>query len=188
MAHAYHDELGLPTVTVRPFNVFGPGQIGGGAIRAFIEAALAGRDLTIHGDGSQIRAWCYVDDMVEGAAARLEHPNAVGESFNIGNARSAVTIFDLAQRIKRLTGCPARSSSSRSTTPTSSCGSRTSTRRASCSASRREVELDEGLDADDRVVPRASAAGVSDPIRLSAGRTSARRSWPRSPRCSSPGS
>ena len=67
MAHAYHDELGLPTVTVRPFNVYGPGQIGGGAIRAFIEAALAGRDLTIHGDGSQIRAWCYVDDMVERA-------------------------------------------------------------------------------------------------------------------------
>ena len=66
MAHAYHDELGLPTVSVRPFNVYGPGQIGGGAIRAFIEAALAGRDLTIHGDGSQIRAWTYVDDMVEG--------------------------------------------------------------------------------------------------------------------------
>ena len=45
MAHAYHEELGLPTVTVHPFNVYGPGQIGGGAIRAFIEAALAGRDL-----------------------------------------------------------------------------------------------------------------------------------------------
>src|SRR5262252_1639856 len=106
MAHAYHDELGLPTVTVHPFNVFGPGQIGGGAIRAFIETALAGRDLTIHGDGSQIRAWCYVDDMVEALLLALEHPNAVGESFNVGNARSAVTIFDLAQRIKRLTECP----------------------------------------------------------------------------------
>ena len=106
MAHAYHSELGLPTVSVRPFNVYGPGQIGGGAIRAFIEAALAGRDLTIHGDGSQIRAWCYVDDMVDGALLALEHENAVGESFNIGNARSAVTIHDLAQRVKRLTGCP----------------------------------------------------------------------------------
>jgi len=106
LAHAYHSELGLPTVSVRPFNVFGPGQIGGGAIRAFIEAALAGRDLTIHGDGSQIRAWCYVDDMVAGTLLALEHPNAVGESFNIGNARSAVTIYDLATRIKRLTGCP----------------------------------------------------------------------------------
>ena len=106
MAHAYHAELGVPTVSVRPFNVYGPGQIGGGAIRAFIEAALAGRDLTIHGDGSQIRAWCYIDDMVDGALLALEHPAAVGESFNIGNARSAVTIHDLATRIKRLTGCP----------------------------------------------------------------------------------
>jgi UDP-glucose 4-epimerase len=106
MAHAYHQELGLPTVSVRPFNVYGPGQIGGGAIRAFIEAALAGRDLVIHGDGSQIRAWCYVDDMIEGLLLALEHPNAVGESFNIGNARSAVTIFDLARRIKALSGCP----------------------------------------------------------------------------------
>ncbi len=106
MAHAYHAELGLPTTSVRPFNVFGPGQIGGGAIRAFIESALAEEDLTIHGDGSQIRAWCYVDDMVNGTLLALEHPNAVGESFNIGNARSAVTIYDLAQRIKRLTGCP----------------------------------------------------------------------------------
>ena len=105
MAHAYHDELGLPTVTVHPFNVYGPGQIGGGAIRAFIEAALAGRDLTIHGDGSQIRAWCFVTDMVSGVLACLERPEAVGQAFNVGNPRSAVTIYDLAQRIKRLTGC-----------------------------------------------------------------------------------
>jgi UDP-glucose 4-epimerase len=106
LAHAYKDELALPTATVRPFNVYGPGQIGGGAIRAFIEAALAGDDLAIHGDGSQIRAWCYVDDMVEGTLLCLSHPDAVGHTFNIGNPRSTVTIFDLATRIKRLTGCP----------------------------------------------------------------------------------
>jgi UDP-glucose 4-epimerase len=106
MAHAYHDELRVPTVTVRPFNVYGPGQIGGGAIRAFIEAALAGNDLTVRGDGAQIRAWCYVDDMVEAVRLCLEHPNAIGQSFNIGNPRSAVTIFDLAQRIKRISGAP----------------------------------------------------------------------------------
>jgi UDP-glucose 4-epimerase len=106
MTRAYYDEFGVPTVSLRPFNVYGPGQIGGGAIRAFIEAALRGDDLVIHGDGSQIRAWCYVDDMVEGVLLALEHPAAVGESFNIGNARSAVTIHDLAQRVKRLTGCP----------------------------------------------------------------------------------
>jgi UDP-glucose 4-epimerase len=106
MAHAYHAELGLPTVTVHPFNVYGPGQIGGGAIRAFIEDALAGRDLTIHGDGSQIRAWCFVDDMVDALLLCLERPEAVGHAFNVGNPRSAVTIYDLAQRVKRLTGCP----------------------------------------------------------------------------------
>ncbi len=106
MAHAYHDELGLPTVTVHPFNVFGPGQIGGGAIRAFIEAALAGEDLTVRGDGSQIRAWCYVTDMVRGVLACLDRPQAVGQAFNIGNPRSSVTIYDLATRVKRLTDCP----------------------------------------------------------------------------------
>jgi UDP-glucose 4-epimerase len=108
MAHAYHDELGLPSVSVRPFNVYGPRQIGGGAIRAFIEAALEGRDLTVHGDGSQIRAWCYVDDLADAILLSLEHPAAVGESFNVGNPRSAVTIYDLASRIKRLTDCPGR--------------------------------------------------------------------------------
>jgi UDP-glucose 4-epimerase len=105
MAHAYHDELGLPTVTVHPFNVYGPGQVGGGAIRAFIETALAGNDLTIHGDGSQIRAWTYVTDMVAGVLLCLERPEAVGQTFNIGNPRSSVTIYDLAQRVKRLSGC-----------------------------------------------------------------------------------
>jgi UDP-glucose 4-epimerase len=105
MTHAYHDELGLPTTTVRPFNVYGPGQIGGGAIRAFIEAALAGRDLTIHGDGSQVRAWCYIDDMVDALLLCLERPEAVGETFNVGNARSTVTILELAERVKRLSGC-----------------------------------------------------------------------------------
>jgi UDP-glucose 4-epimerase len=107
MAHAYREEHGIPVVTVRPFNVFGPGQMGGGAIGDFIEAALAGRDLTIHGDGSQIRAWTYVTDMVSGVLAALEHESAVGQAFNIGNPRSAVTIYDLAQRIKRLTGASA---------------------------------------------------------------------------------
>ena len=106
MAHAYHDELGLPTVTVHPFNVYGPRQIGGGAIRAFIEAAISGRDLEIHNDGSQIRAWTYVTDMVSGVLACLEHPDAVGQAFNIGNPRGTVTIFDLAQRIKRLSDAP----------------------------------------------------------------------------------
>ncbi|MDQ3777571.1 MAG: NAD-dependent epimerase/dehydratase family protein [Actinomycetota bacterium] len=104
LAHAYYDEFGLPTCSVRPFNVYGPGQIGGGAIRAFIETILAGEDLVIHGDGAQIRAWCYVDDLVDALLLVLQRPEAVGEVFNIGNARSVVTVFDLAHRIRRLMG------------------------------------------------------------------------------------
>jgi UDP-glucose 4-epimerase len=104
LAHSYYDEFGLPTCSIRPFNVYGPGQIGGGAIRAFIETILAGEDLVIHGDGSQIRAWCYVDDLVDALLLVLERPEAVGEVYNVGNPRSVVTVFDLAVRVRRLMG------------------------------------------------------------------------------------
>ena len=104
MAHSYFDEFGLPTTTVRPFNIYGPGQVGVGAIHTFTVRALAGEELVIHGDGSQIRAWCYIDDMVDALLLVLEREVAVGETFNVGNTRSTVTILDLAERIKRLTG------------------------------------------------------------------------------------
>jgi UDP-glucose 4-epimerase len=104
LAHSYYDEFGLPTCSMRPFNVYGPGQIGGGAIRAFIETILAGEDIVIHGDGSQIRAWCYVDDLVDALLLLLQRPEAVGEVYNVGNPRSVVTVFDLAVRIRRLMG------------------------------------------------------------------------------------
>jgi nucleoside-diphosphate-sugar epimerase len=102
LAHSYFDEFGLPTCSIRPFNVYGPGQIGGGAIRAFILNALAGENLVIHGDGAQIRAWCYVDDLVDALLILLEHDAAVGQVFNVGNPRSVVTIHDLAERIRRI--------------------------------------------------------------------------------------
>lgn len=104
MAHAYHREFGLPTVTLRPFNVYGPGQVGEGAIHRFVTQALENKDIEIHGDGTQIRAWCYVDDMVDGVLLVMEHPNAIGESFNIGNARAVVTIFGLANTVVRVLG------------------------------------------------------------------------------------
>jgi UDP-glucose 4-epimerase len=104
LTHAYFKQHGLPTVTVRPFNVYGPGQTGEGALSIFIRKALRGEDLLIFGDGTQIRAWCYVDDMVEGVMCALEHPKAVGESFNIGNARAVVTIYGLAEAVCRVVG------------------------------------------------------------------------------------
>lgn len=104
LAHAYFKQYGLPTVTVRPFNVYGPGQTGEGALSIFIRKALKNEDILIFGDGSQIRAWCYVDDMVEGVLCAMEHPKAVGQSFNIGNARAVTTIFGLAEAICRVVG------------------------------------------------------------------------------------
>lgn len=102
LTHAYHRQYGLPAVTVRPFNVYGPGQIGEGAIQIFIRKALKNEDIYIFGDGNQIRAWCYVDDMVDGVMLGLTHPNAVGESFNIGNARAVTTIYGLAEAVCRV--------------------------------------------------------------------------------------
>jgi UDP-glucose 4-epimerase len=104
LVHAYHREFDMPTVTLRPFNVYGPGQVGEGAIHRFVVHALHDHDIEIHGDGTQIRAWCYVDDMVEGILQAMEHPNAVGHSFNIGNARAVVTIYGLANTIVRVLG------------------------------------------------------------------------------------
>ena len=104
LAIAYHQEFGLPVTVVRPFNVYGPGQVGEGAMRIFIEKATANEPIQIHGDGTQIRAWCYVDDMVDGVMLALEHPKAVGESFNIGNQRAVTTIYGLANAVVRITG------------------------------------------------------------------------------------
>lgn len=104
LAHAYFREHNLPTVTLRPFNIYGPGQTGEGAIQIFIRKALKNEPITIYGDGTQIRAWCFVDDMVDALMLALERPEAVGESFNVGNARAVTTIFGLAEAVCRVLG------------------------------------------------------------------------------------
>lgn len=102
LAHAYYKQYKLPVVTVRPFNVYGPGQTGEGAIQIFIKRAMANQDININGDGNQIRAWCYVDDFVECIMLALEKKEAIGESFNIGNARAVTTILGLAETVCRV--------------------------------------------------------------------------------------
>lgn len=102
LAHAYYNQYDLPVVTVRPFNVYGPGQTGEGAIQIFIKRALKNEDIRIDGDGNQIRAWCFVDDFVECLFRCIENPAAIGNSFNIGNARAVITILGLAQTICRV--------------------------------------------------------------------------------------
>ena len=101
---AYWSQHGLPTTVVRPFNVYGPGQVGEGALSTFIKRALRDEEVMIHGSGTQIRAWCYVDDMVDGIMACLTHPSAPGKAFNIGNPRAVTTIYGLANTVIRLLG------------------------------------------------------------------------------------
>ncbi len=102
LAIAYWKEFALPVVSVRPFNIYGPGQMGEGALQIFIKRALMDEDIFIYGDGSQIRAWCYVDDFVSGLMACIEKPEAIGESFNIGNPRAVTTIYGLAETVIRV--------------------------------------------------------------------------------------
>ena len=102
LAHSYYKEYGLPIVTVRPFNIYGPGQVGEGAIHQFVNKAIKNEEIQIHGDGDQIRSWCYIDDFVDGIMLCLEKKEAIGNSFNIGNPRGTVTISMLAQLIKRI--------------------------------------------------------------------------------------
>jgi nucleoside-diphosphate-sugar epimerase len=104
MMHSYHREFGLPTVAIRPFNIYGPRQVGEGAIHHFIKRAIRGEPLSIHNDGAQIRAWCYIDDIVDALVRCLCRDEAVGHSFNIGNPRSTITIYNLAREVVRLAG------------------------------------------------------------------------------------
>ena len=101
---AYWAQHKLPTVALRPFNVYGPGQVGEGALSTFIKRAIRNEPIQIHGSGTQIRAWCYVNDMVAGVMAAIEHPNAPGKAFNIGNPRAVTTIYGLASTVIRLLG------------------------------------------------------------------------------------
>lgn len=103
MTMAYHTYHGLETRIVRIFNTYGPRMRlnDGRVLPAFIGQALRGEDLTIFGDGSQTRSFCYVDDLIEGIYQLLMSDHA--EPVNIGNPHE-ITISDFAEEIIKLTG------------------------------------------------------------------------------------
>ena len=103
-AHAYGDDFGLKVVTVRPFNVYGPRQVGEGAVQQMVGRALKHTDLTVFNDGTQIRSWCFVDDFADAFVTAMESDAAVGQVFNIGNPQATTTVLGLAQALIRLTG------------------------------------------------------------------------------------
>lgn len=96
------EQHNFAATVIRPFNVYGPRQTGEGAIANFCAAALAARPLKIYGDGTPIRSWCHVSDMVAAVKAVLATPAAAGETFNIGNPAETETTLGLARRVRDL--------------------------------------------------------------------------------------
>ena len=106
LCFAYQQERGVPVTILRLFGSYGPGQNRtwwGGPQAVFIDAALRGQEMEVHGDGQQTRSFTYVDDTVDGIVRGLFSERAVGEIFNIGNTRP-VTIHALAEMVWRLAG------------------------------------------------------------------------------------
>ena len=105
LALAYYKERGLPTVIGRMFNTVGPRQTGryGMVVPSLVGQALAGRPLTVFGDGTQSRCFCHVHDVVRALADLMERDDLYGQVFNIGS-QDEITISGLAEKVRELVG------------------------------------------------------------------------------------
>lgn len=105
LAYTYWKEKGLETVIVRLFNTVGPRQTGsyGMVIPRFVSQAVRNEAITVYGDGSQTRCFCYVGDVVGALIDLMNHPEAYGKVFNIGGTEE-ISMSDLAERVIRLAG------------------------------------------------------------------------------------
>lgn len=105
LALAYHKEMKLPVVIVRLFNTVGPRQTGqyGMVVPRFVQAAMRNQPLRVYGDGTQSRCFGYVGDVVQALIALANHPQAIGQIFNIGS-NEEVTIMELAERVTQILG------------------------------------------------------------------------------------
>lgn len=101
LAIAYFKRYGLPITILRPFNIYGPRQVGEGAISNMFTSGIKEKKIYVTGDGLQKRAWCYISDMVR-AVDLICRKKVFGECFNIGNPDAYVTILNLAKKIQSL--------------------------------------------------------------------------------------
>jgi UDP-glucose 4-epimerase len=105
LAMAYRQERGLEFVTARLFNTVGPRQSGqyGMVVARFVQAAVAGLPLEVHGDGTQTRTFCHVRDTIRALKGLMESEATTGEIYNVGS-RNHISVADLAARVLELTG------------------------------------------------------------------------------------
>jgi len=99
----YYKEYGLPYTILRFFNTYGPKQSTDFVMSKFIRSALKNEPITVYGDGSQTRTFCYIEDNIDFTIQLLEKNLGINEIFNVGN-RYEITILELAQKVKELTG------------------------------------------------------------------------------------
>lgn len=104
MAYFFYQEYGLPVRIVRLFNTVGPKQVGqyGMVLPRFIDSAIKCTPLKVYGDGSQIRCFCHVDDVVSGLLKIIDSEVSIGQAFNLGN-NEQTTILNLAKRVIEIT-------------------------------------------------------------------------------------
>lgn len=107
LIHAYHEDYGLPFVILRYFNSFGTRNSvtwTGGPISLFIQACIDKKPITIHGDGSQKRCFCYVKDTVRGTFLSVKKKSAWNEVYNIGNDKTEMSIKEIAELTMKVSG------------------------------------------------------------------------------------
>lgn len=94
---AFALDYDLPTVIIRPFNVYGPHRKGTNAVTQILSGALTDRPIMISGSGTQVRAWCYITDFIDGLITALTKDLALGEVFNLGNPHEIFSVLDLGK-------------------------------------------------------------------------------------------
>ena len=101
---AYNNYYGLDYTILRYFNVYGPGQVAEFVLPRFIKAVMDSESPTIYGDGSQIRSFCYVDDIARGTLLTLLSKKADSEVFNLGNDEDKITLLETAKKVIEISG------------------------------------------------------------------------------------
>ena len=101
---AYHSYFGINYTTLRYFNVYGPGQVAEFVLPRFIKAVMNGKSPIIYGDGSQIRSFCFTDDIARGTVLALLSDKSNKEVFNLGNDKDKITIMEAAKKVIQVSG------------------------------------------------------------------------------------
>jgi UDP-glucose 4-epimerase len=99
LTRRYSEKYGFKGFGIRPFNIYGPRQTGEGAISNFMTAVVKKEPIIIYNDGTAIRAWCYITDMVDALENLLENDNLESGSFNVGNPKEVYSTAGLARLV-----------------------------------------------------------------------------------------